>query len=208
MPNYKALIFDLGNVLFHYNAQNILIHLSFITRRPLAEVKALLAEHAEQSYLFHKGLMTETEFRLSLSKRLQAPILTTEFIRAWNSIFLAPLDNMDKMLPFLKQHYRLVTLSDTNITHQRAWEIRYADLLSHFEKTFSSHEIKAHKPEPEAFQAVLDYLQLPPSEVVFLDDKATNVAGAAALGITGIQVTSAAQMQADLAKLLGVGFDY
>ena len=39
---------------------------------------------------------------------------------------------------------------------------KYADVLKHFEKIFSSHELKNRKPEGKTFQIVLDYLHLKP----------------------------------------------
>lgn len=57
------------------------------------------------------------------------------------------------------------------------------------------------KPEPECYLAVLAMLGARPAEVVFIDDRPENVAGAAALGIRGVHFTSAAQARAALAGL-------
>ncbi len=48
------------------------------------------------------------------------------------------------------------------------------------------------KPEPECYQAVLAMLGARPADVVFIDDRPENVAGAAALGIRGVHFSSAA----------------
>ncbi len=55
------------------------------------------------------------------------------------------------------------------------------------------------KPEPECYLAVLAMLGARPAEVVFVDDRPENVAGAAALGIRGVHFTSAAQARTALA---------
>lgn len=57
----------------------------------------------------------------------------------------------------------------------------------------------AVKPEPECYQAVLALLGARPAEVVFVDDRPENVAGAAALGIRGVRFISAGQARAALA---------
>ena len=48
------------------------------------------------------------------------------------------------------------------------------------------------KPEPECYQAVLAMLGARPADVVFIDDRPENVAGAVALGIRGVQFTTPA----------------
>ena len=63
-------------------------------------------------------------------------------------------------------------------------------ILTYFEKIFTSHEIGARKPEPEAFQTVLDYLDIEPGKVAFFDDSPKNVQGANAVGINGFVTTS------------------
>ena len=49
-----------------------------------------------------------------------------------------------------------------------------------FDAIFLSCEIGWLKPAPEAFQAALDGMALPPGEVLFLDDGAANVQAARA----------------------------
>jgi putative hydrolase of the HAD superfamily len=58
------------------------------------------------------------------------------------------------------------------------------------------------KPEPECYRAVLAMLGAQPRDVVFLDDRPENVAGATALGIRGVRFTTP---QAARAALAGYG---
>ena len=60
------------------------------------------------------------------------------------------------------------------------------DLLRRFEVLAISAEIGAMKPEPEAYQRVLNMLGLEASACVFIDDLPANVAAAQALGVHGI----------------------
>nr|WP_231135285.1 HAD-IA family hydrolase [Motilibacter deserti] len=56
--------------------------------------------------------------------------------------------------------------------------------------TFSC-DIPAAKPDPAAYVAALDALGAAAEEVVFVDDRAENVEGARAVGITAIHFTEA-----------------
>ena len=55
------------------------------------------------------------------------------------------------------------------------------------------------KPEPECYRAVLATLGARPADVVFIDDRPENVAGAVALGIHGVQFTTPEAARAALA---------
>jgi putative hydrolase of the HAD superfamily len=73
-------------------------------------------------------------------------------------------------------------------------------LANHFGYLVFSCALKSAKPDPECFRATLAVLGAEPGEVVFLDDRADNVAAAAALGITSFPFTDAPAARADLAR--------
>ncbi len=49
-----------------------------------------------------------------------------------------------------------------------------------------SAEVKLLKPDPRIYQIVLDQLEVPASECVFVDDKPVNIEAAQALGMQGV----------------------
>jgi putative hydrolase of the HAD superfamily len=73
-------------------------------------------------------------------------------------------------------------------------------LADHFEYLVFSCALRSAKPDPECFRATLALLDAGPGDVVFLDDRADNVAGAAALGIRSVQFTDAAAARDGLAR--------
>lgn len=96
--------------------------------------------------------------------------------------------------------YRTALLSNDSaalLDKLRAFQI--ADL---FDPLVISAFIGVMKPDARAYQTVLDRLGISPSEAVFIDDLPRNVAGAQALGITGIHYTTLDQMRRDLDGLL------
>lgn len=54
---------------------------------------------------------------------------------------------------------------------------------AHFDEQFYSCEIRAAKPDPAYFGAVLDRLEARPEQVVFIDDGAANIAAAQQMGL-------------------------
>jgi putative hydrolase of the HAD superfamily len=69
-----------------------------------------------------------------------------------------------------------------------------------FERVFSSHLIGHRKPEPAAYQVVLDYLQMPPAQTWFFDDNHDNVDAANKMGIHAVLVTSFEKMIDDMKR--------
>ena len=197
-----AVIFDLGNVLFDISFEPMLRQWSELSGKPFEELNAGFGIDEGVSGLYEKGLIDDTEFRKHLSQWLGFELSQEMFFESWNSIYGEPTEGIEELLDSLKANgYRLVALSNTNDAHYRVWIHKYAHLIAHLEKVFCSHLLRSKKPEPEIYKAVLDYLQLPPNQCVFLDDRADNVQGAIDLGIHGISVSTPQQMRNDLRKL-------
>jgi putative hydrolase of the HAD superfamily len=56
----------------------------------------------------------------------------------------------------------------------------YAEL---FDQTFYSYELGVAKPDPAYFAAILDRLDVPAGEVLFVDDNGANVEAARSVGL-------------------------
>jgi HAD superfamily hydrolase (TIGR01509 family) len=57
------------------------------------------------------------------------------------------------------------------------------------------------KPEPAIYRRALDILGRPAERILFIDDRAENVAGAAAVGIKAIRFESAEALRRELVSL-------
>lgn len=64
----------------------------------------------------------------------------------------------------------------------------------------NSARARVAKPDPRAYQLVLDGLGVAPDEALFIDDKPRNVYAAEALGIRSILYTDAPALEAELAR--------
>ncbi|HUX11391.1 MAG TPA: HAD-IA family hydrolase [Spirochaetia bacterium] len=59
-----------------------------------------------------------------------------------------------------------------------------------FDRVYASHHIGAEKPDPAFYRAILDAEQVESADVVFIDDRIENVAGAQRVGIRAVRFTS------------------
>lgn len=93
--------------------------------------------------------------------------------------------------------HRLALLS--NAPPEIAEVVAALPVAARFEHRFFSCYLRTVKPMPECYQAVLVQLGASPAEVIFLDDRVSNVTGAEALGIRGVHFTGPGEARAALA---------
>src|SRR5574337_1077248 len=185
-PTYKAIIFDLGKVIWDYS-----FDLCFWNWGKAAGLDRTVVRKRfsfDETYgRFSEGQISEREYHAHVCELIGYKLTWEEFGQGWNSIYLDVFPGINRTLETLKKNYRLVALTNTNITHARRWREKFDDTVAHFEKIFCSFEIGARKPEKRAYDLVLNYLHIAPSEALFLDDKVGNVIGAEDAGIKGIR---------------------
>jgi putative hydrolase of the HAD superfamily len=93
--------------------------------------------------------------------------------------------------------YRLALLS--NAPADFAEVMAEQPVARFFEHLAFSCYLGSVKPEPECYRAVLAMLGARPADVVFIDDRPENVAGASAVGIHGVHFTTPEALRTALA---------
>ncbi len=200
MSSHQLIIFDLGNAVFHITFEPAFKYLEEVSGRSRAEIENFF--YTEPIFeAFERKEVTPEQVNDFVNKNLGINQTFEEFEKYWNSIYLDPLEGIERTIQILKIHYKLAVLSNTNETHARVWKVRYANILKHFDSVFGSHDIGARKPEKAAYQTVLEHFNVIPEKAIFIDDKAENIEAANAMGINGIQITSNEQLITDLKKL-------
>jgi len=199
----KAIIFDIGNVLFRIDYPAVITKWSEITG--LSEGHILdQFKYAEEHKAFERGEISETDFAAFVSRSIGYELRLEEFKAGWNALLKEIWPGLPELMTQLSAHYQIVCLSNTNKTHVDAFKISYQEVIEKLDKTFYSYEMGAIKPQPEAFDQVLDYLKVRPEEAIFFDDLQENVNGAEACGINGFWVSSYEPMREKLLELLAL----
>jgi epoxide hydrolase-like predicted phosphatase len=108
-------------------------------------------------------------------------------------------DSMYALVEELKeQGVRVGMLS--NIDTRLAGMVRNLGLYEPFDPCLLSCEIGVNKPDPRAYQILLETLELEGNLVVFVDDKPENVTAAQTLGIDALLFESEAGFREELAR--------
>ena len=180
----KNIIFDFGNVLVNLDEP--------------ATMQALMAvldpekigDFFEMAlFPFEKGQISEEAFFNRLQRRSKKVLEGDYYYSAWNQMILDFPENRMQMLRELRSKYRLLLMSNINITHLRhikrmlQLNQQSPDFEILFDKLYLSFECGMRKPELEFFQFILQQEHLIADECLFIDDRQENIDAAIQLGI-------------------------
>ena len=199
---FKAIMFDMGNVLLFFNAR--------IASKAFSEATGLSEEEiwelffiSELERRYTRGEISSKDFYEQVNQYFPKKVDYETFARLWNEIFTENSE-MDGLLAKLKKHYPLYLISNTNDLHfeyiKKAFKV-----TKHFTGFFPSHEVGHRKPSPAMFEHVLKEIKLKPEETVFIDDIIEFVESAKQFGINAIQFTTRKNLEQELGKI-GVQF--
>jgi len=186
MKNVKAIIFDLGGVILNINYQKTITqfkNLGVITEDSYFS-KSFQTDVFNQ---IETGKISDEEFLLELQKK-NTTVSIQKLKNAWNAMLLnLPHQRID-LLKKIKEKFSIYLLSNTNAIHIAEFKRQLGPELYHefynlFDKIYYSHEIGFRKPDPKAFQIILEENKLATDEVFFIDDSIQHINAAKKIGI-------------------------
>jgi glucose-1-phosphatase len=192
---HKALIFDLGRVLVHFDFRRGYRTLEGLCAYPAAEIPKRISS-TDLVQRLEMGLIEPRDFYARFSELLGLDIDYSRFCEIWTSIFTAEL-LPESLLETLARRYRLVLLSNTNPIHFEMIRGAYPH-LKHFHNLVLSYEVGAMKPDEAIYRAALDCAGCRPDECFYTDDIAEYVEGGRRLGIDAVQFESREQLEREL----------
>ncbi len=196
MGSHKAILFDLGRVLIHFDFRRGYRALEGLCPYAADEIPKRLAGTGlvEQ---FETGLVEPREFVDQMRRILDLNVDYDQFCGIWSSIFTETLIP-ESMLEGLGRRYRLVLVSNTNALHFEMIREAYGHLLRHFDDLILSYEVRAMKPQPEIFQAALEVAGCLPQECFYTDDITAYTEAARRMGIDAVTFVSRQQLEGEL----------
>src|SRR6185503_4875821 len=109
MSKYKALIFDLGKVIFEVTFEMAYAYWGSLTKIDSEVIRKRF--HFDEAYdLFSENKLTEEEYAKHVSGLIGIDLTVEQFSIGWNRIYLDEFPGIGKTLLKLKENYRLVAL--------------------------------------------------------------------------------------------------
>ena len=187
----KALLFDLGGVVLKLRPRACFEHWAAKSGVPAATLGARF--RIDDAYKAHEtGAIDFPEYARRLSARLGITLPEADWRGGWNALFADTFGTVVERLPRVAQALPTFAFTNTNAEHQAAWQAYFGERLGAFERIYASWQIGRRKPDPNAFLWVARAMDVAPADILFLDDSATNVAGAHAAGLQAVHVTDEA----------------
>jgi HAD superfamily hydrolase (TIGR01509 family) len=181
----KAVVFDLGKVLVDFDYSIAGRRLSERSDRPPAEVQALL-DHSPLLYSYESAEISSDEFYAAFRERAGYTGSFEQFAACFADIF-SEIPVMIRFQEELRQSgvptYILSNTNEIAIKHIRA----NFPFFANFTGYVLSYEQRALKPHPPIYRAAEAMAGAHASELLFIDDRDDNVAGAKVLGWQTIQ---------------------
>ena len=193
---YKAILFDLGRVLVHFDFRIGYKALEPHCPFPAEEIPARLAPSGLVER-FETGLVEPRDFFEQFRRILGLDLDYERFGEIWSSIFTRAI-LPESLLEALARRYRLVLVSNTNALHFAVIRRCYPHLLRHFQAQVLSHEVHAMKPRPEIFRAAVEAAGCRAEECFYTDDIPPYVEAARAMGIDAVVFEGPEQIEREM----------
>lgn len=198
----EALLFDLGGVIFEIDFRGALA----VWSAHSGEREEVIGERFifDAFYERHeRGEIDASQYFQSLRSLLRIDLTDAQFAEGWNSIYGPELEIVEKLPGLLAGRIPMFAFTNSNPTHQAAWEQKYSRALGIFDRIFVSSEMGVRKPEPRSYRSVSRELGIPLDRMIFFDDTLENVQGARAVGMPAVHVRSGADVEKSVTALVG-----
>ncbi len=194
----QAIVFDFGGVLTGEPNREAVV--AFIRDSfTLSKEEFEIAQQEKRLFLKQGG--NDEAFWLSYAKtkRIDLPSDWPDSFQAILKESVGVNPRMFALVEELKAKQIPVGLL-SNIDARLAKLIRNFGFYDLFDPCLLSCEIGIEKPDPKAYQHLLDHLALPVEDVVFIDDRQENVDAAREAGVDALLFESEAQLRKELAQ--------
>lgn len=194
MVKYQTLIFDLGNVVLPLSDE---VYWWENTWCGIFEHPEKIHQLRTDGFFvqYEKGDFDSDFFLQHLTPYLKSDRVVEDILKSWNKLLQDIPPQRIEFLRKLKEKYQVYLLSNTNPIHL---EYIIDQLHLHhgknileelFHECFYSYQILDVKPEASIYQKVLKKTGATAEATLFIDDKITNIEGAAQLGIQTLHIS-------------------
>ena len=200
MPQPKAVIFDVGHVLFDW-------HPRYLYERLIGDGQALdafLRDVATREWhIQHDAGRPFAETSAELIAQFPDH---AKLIAAWgprfNEMLPGPIPGMIELVEELDAaSVPLFAITNFSGEFFRAFRATQEAFFARFRDIVVSGDERLLKPDPAIYRLALERFGLRAEEAVFVDDSLPNVEGAAASGISAIQFVGAEPLRMELHRL-------
>jgi HAD superfamily hydrolase (TIGR01509 family) len=193
MSQPAFVIFDLGNVLVYIHPESFLQTLGIdspenrlIYQKKVIDIVRLYerGEDSTEKFLDNLDSLFNADDTRGVQRGGNGRYSRDDFRRAMLSIIGRPVPGMEELVRSLSLKVPLGLLSNTNPLHFDAC-MESLRALQFIPSHFLSYRLRSLKPEPGIFTQTIDFLQLDPRDILYVDDLPENIEAAGRAGLNG-----------------------
>lgn len=196
----KYIMSDLSEVIMQ-GYMGVGQELSPILNIPVEEIELEKTKNFPLFIKLMEGKLSEDEYIKKFLEITKWNISIEDFKNVVRKVLKKKIPGTIDILRELKKHYKLVLLSD-NVREWVDYILKVNKDLEIFDYKFFSYELESIKEDNITFVKVLDKIKAKPEEVFFIDDSLENIKSAESIGITGVQFTTAEELEQKLKEKL------
>lgn len=203
----KIIIFDMGGVLVDLDLEGC--RNSFKESLGFEEIDKIL-DPCHQKGIYgdmEEGLITDEEFIATVLASSRPDAKAEEVVEAVWKILVDIAPYKVDLLKKMSETYDIYLLSNNNPIAVQKSEVIFSEagipMDKIFIKCYYSYKLKTLKPSAFFYRSVVEDIDAPAEDMLFIDDSMKNVEGAIAAGLPAVHYVPGTDLAALLADTLG-----
>jgi 2-haloacid dehalogenase len=193
----KAVVFDVGNVLYGWDPD------AFLVRQIADDAARLRLIEEVDIYGWHETLDGGRPYAEAAAELSETFPEYAALIAAWGERFgetiTDPVPGVHEIVAELDDKgVPLYAITNFSADFWKPFHEKERAFFAHFRDIVVSGEVKLLKPDSAIYYLALDRFRLRPDETLFIDDRGINVMGAELIGMKAHLFTDAADLRARL----------
>jgi putative hydrolase of the HAD superfamily len=181
MPPH-LVIFDMDDVLCHYDLGRRLRALSQISGKTPRDIRAAIWDSGFEDDADSGGYPDADVYLAEFSYRIGHTITRKQWIAARRESMIASLDVL-ALAEAIGKTARIALYTNNGPIVKNSLDELFPEAAAIFRERYCSYEFGTKKPDPQSFTKLLAKIGVAPADTWFIDDKRSNVQGARLAGL-------------------------
>lgn len=184
MSDISLILFDLNGVLYRYDRDARIAHLSAVSGSAPEAIRAAVWDLGFED-LGDAGALDAAGYLRGFGACIGHDLTEADWVAAQQAA-VTPIRETMALLPGICPAVTLAVLTNNNMLVARHFADLYPEVAALVgDRALVSAEFGVRKPDPEVYRRCLARLGVAPRATLFVDDSAANVTGARTAGLLG-----------------------
>lgn len=178
----RLVIFDMDDVLCHYDLGRRLRALSQISGKTPRDIRAAIWDSGFEDDADSGGYPDADVYLAEFSYRIGHTVTRQQWIAARRESMI-PSSDVLALAEAIGKVSRLAIYTNNGPIVKSSLDELFPEAAAIFKERYCSYEFGTKKPDPGSFTKLLATIEISPADTWFIDDKRSNVQGARLAGL-------------------------